>query len=369
MERFERIVPVQSSNEAECISSEQRPPDKYERRRTEEETTYGFRIQSDEMCSPTEDEANQQCHSNTNDTILIDSIEEIVEGNQDEDGEMISKENSSKMDEHLVNLLSRSSEFKSISKDELTITYPPPPPQSLHIYYNTKSGSCSHSSSSSSTSSTSSSSSSSSSSSNDLIIENEMKQIDELNRMNTLKADQINIDDLLQKNEALLSQHRMVNNYFESNHPIYTTEPITFYSQQHQQQQYQLESKSQPKIEMQLIEKETVIRRDYLVERDIERVEIETINSITLNNSTHLNSKIVIDEQLTAVHLPKIDDCCRMKEKLSQLKIEENESAEQIRLKQMELKKFELEKLKHENNLRRKELQVQTIYIYIYIFI
>jgi hypothetical protein len=191
-----------------------------------------------------------------------------------------------------------------------------------------------------------------------------MKQIDELNRMNTLKVNQINIEDLLQKNEALLSQHRMVNNYFESNQPIYATEPITFYS--HKQQQYQLESKSQPKIEMQLIEKETVVRHDYLVERDFERVEIETINPATnLNSSTHLNSKVMIDEQ-TAVHLPKIDDCCRMKEKLSQLKIEENESAEQIRLKQMELKKFELEKLKHENNLRRKELQVKHLHINIY---
>jgi len=331
MERFERIVPIQSSTEAERISSEQRLPGKYERRRTEEETTYGFRIQSDELCSPTEDEANQQCHSNTNDTILIDSIEEIVEGNQDEDGEMIGKENSSKMDEHLVNLLSRSSEFKNISKDESALTYPPPPPQTLCLYYNSNSGSCSHISSTSS-----------SSSSNDLIIENEMKQIDELNRMNTLKVNQINIEDLLQKNEALLSQHRMADKNFESNHDIYKAESI---------------AKSQPKIEMQLIEKETVTRSDYVVERDIERVEIETIIP-TLNNSSQLNSKVCVEEQ-TTVHLHKIDDCCRMREKLNQLKIEDNESAEQIRLKQMELKKFELEKLKHENNLRRKELQVK----------
>lgn len=147
VERFERIIqpPPQALASVTLVTLETEESEQCDRKRNEEETTYGCsRIPSDEIF-PTEEEEEQNTNSNPNDTILIDSIEEIVEANQDDD--IITKENEPIIDGHLVNLLTRSSEFK-----------------------NTMNGDTGELSSK-----------------NDLIIENEINQIEELNRLNSVK--------------------------------------------------------------------------------------------------------------------------------------------------------------------------------------
>ncbi len=293
LERFERIIPIQNSTEAEFTSNQR----KYERKRTEEETTYGYKIQSDEIC-PTDDEAIN-FNSNTNNTILIDSIEEIVEGNEDE----INKENEIKIDKLLTNLYSKSNELKNSNKEP--------------FYHN------------------------------DQIIENEINQIEELNRLSSNEK----INNYLNENQDLVKTIS-TNNFFESESQESTRNSFKEFCQ------YELNHLERENIErhigIQLIEKETVIRKDYLVEKEINRIEIEKSDKKNISDS----KLIFQEEKINIKDIEKTQtDNKKLKVILDNLRIGKNESNEQIKMKQIELKKFELEKLKIENEIRRKELQ------------